>query len=125
MQSVTYTYTVTNTSPATTDPVTITSLVDDKAGNLLAAFKAANGGSDVLAYGALGDLQRDADPAGGRRGRQLHQRGERGGQDDEGNPTSDTATATVTLHGRAADDRHRQVGQPGDDQRGRGGRCRA
>src|SRR6185436_6786125 len=36
----------------TTDPVTVTSLVDDKAGNLLAAFIAANGGSAVLAPGA-------------------------------------------------------------------------
>src|SRR5207245_434099 len=52
VQSVSYTYTVTNTSPASTDPVTITSLSDDKAGNLLGAFLAANGGSNVLAVGA-------------------------------------------------------------------------
>src|SRR5262249_53400915 len=45
------TYTVTNTSAATTDPVTITSLFDDKVGDLLDAFKAANGGSPVLAPG--------------------------------------------------------------------------
>src|SRR5205823_2886264 len=52
VQTVTYTYTVTNTSPASTDPLTLTSLSDDKAGNLLAAFMAANGNSNVLAAGA-------------------------------------------------------------------------
>ena len=49
-QSVTYTYTVTNTSPATTDPVTI-SAIGDGSGDLLADLKAANGGSDTIAYG--------------------------------------------------------------------------
>jgi hypothetical protein len=49
---VTYSYTVRNTSAASTDPVTITSLSDDKTGDLLAAFYAANGNSYVLAPGA-------------------------------------------------------------------------
>src|SRR5207249_8902 len=51
-QVLTYSFTVTNTSPASTDPVTVTSLTDTVLGNLLATFKAANGGSATLAYGA-------------------------------------------------------------------------
>src|SRR6476620_10367162 len=39
-QSVTYSYTVTNTSAARTDPLTVSSIVDDKVGELLAAFQA-------------------------------------------------------------------------------------
>src|SRR4029079_6527783 len=49
--SVTYKFTITNRSGAS-DPVTITSIVDDQIGNdaaLLAAAIAANGGSAVLA----------------------------------------------------------------------------
>ena len=38
-QAVTYTYTVTNTSPATTDPVTITSITDANDGSLMTQFK--------------------------------------------------------------------------------------
>ena len=51
-QAVTYTYTVTNTSPATTDPVTITSIGDTNDGSLMTQFKAANSGSATIAYGA-------------------------------------------------------------------------
>src|SRR5207247_1619371 len=51
-QTLTYHFTVTNTSTATTDPVTVTSLSDTVLGDLLPAFKAANGGSGVLPYGA-------------------------------------------------------------------------
>src|SRR2546423_1617627 len=51
-QSVTYSYTVSNTSAATTDHPTVSPLLDDNVGDLLAAFKAANGGSAVLAPGA-------------------------------------------------------------------------
>src|SRR5438034_1377430 len=36
-QAVTYTYTVTNTSAATTDPVTLTSVLDDDLGQVLGA----------------------------------------------------------------------------------------
>ncbi len=50
-QSVKYTYTVTNTSPASTDPITV-SAISDNSGSLLAAFEAANGGSATIAYGA-------------------------------------------------------------------------
>ena len=49
-QSVTYTFVVTNTSIATTDPITLTSLSDTYAGNLLPAFILANG-SATLAFG--------------------------------------------------------------------------
>ena len=50
-QTVTYTYTVHNTSPASTDPVTI-SAISDSSGSVMAAFMAANGDSDTIAYGA-------------------------------------------------------------------------
>src|SRR5207237_371993 len=50
-QTVVYTYTVKNTSPASTDTVTVTSLSDDKAAGALAAFYAANGNSYDLAPG--------------------------------------------------------------------------
>jgi hypothetical protein len=50
-QTVKYTYTVTNTSPASTDPITL-SAISDNSGSLLAAFEAANGGSATIAYGA-------------------------------------------------------------------------
>ena len=48
--SATYTVTITNNS-SPTDPVTITSLVDDKFGNLLAEAEAANGGPIEIAPG--------------------------------------------------------------------------
>src|SRR5207237_6860140 len=51
-QVLVYSFTVTNTSTASTDPVTITALSDTVLGNLLQAFKDANGGSATLAYGA-------------------------------------------------------------------------
>jgi hypothetical protein len=47
------TVTVRNTSPASTDPVTVTSVADSVLGDLTAAARAANGGADVvLAPGA-------------------------------------------------------------------------
>jgi hypothetical protein len=50
-QNVKYTYKVTNTSPASTDPITV-SAISDGSGDLLPAFKAANGGSATIAFGA-------------------------------------------------------------------------
>ena len=49
-QLVTYTYTVTNTSQASDDAVTI-SEIGDNSGSLLTAFEAANGGSATIPYG--------------------------------------------------------------------------
>src|SRR5262249_41380727 len=54
--SVTYGFTITNTSPASTDPVTITSVVDNVLGDLTAAANAAwvaqgNSGPIILAPG--------------------------------------------------------------------------
>ena len=73
----------------------------------------------------LGDVLRDADPGGGRRGRQLHQRGERGGAGRRGQPDQRQRHGDGDATRTCGPDRHRQVGQPGDGQRGRGGRCRA
>src|SRR5439155_220864 len=44
--TATYTFTITNTSVGT-DPVTVTSVVDDKLGDLTAAAVAANGGNPI------------------------------------------------------------------------------
>jgi hypothetical protein len=49
--SVIYTYTITNTSAASTDPITLTSISDDKVGDLLDHAITANGGSATLAPG--------------------------------------------------------------------------
>jgi sugar lactone lactonase YvrE len=46
--TATYTFTITNTSPVHTDPVTVTSVVDTALGDLTAAARAANGGADVV-----------------------------------------------------------------------------
>ena len=55
--TATYTYTITNTSPASTDPVTITSVIDDVLGDLTDEAIAANGGNPiVLAPGASSPL---------------------------------------------------------------------
>src|SRR5262249_29149285 len=47
-QPITYTYTITNTSPASTDPVTITSILDDQLGELITSAVAANGGNPIV-----------------------------------------------------------------------------
>ena len=51
-QVLVYSFTVSNTSAASTDPVTVTALSDTVLGNLLPAFTTANGGSATLAAGA-------------------------------------------------------------------------
>ena len=50
---VTYSFTITNTSPASTDPVTVTSVLDNVLGDLTSSAIQANGGNPiVLASGA-------------------------------------------------------------------------
>src|SRR5262249_23237500 len=56
--TVTYSFTITNTSPASTDPVTITSVIDTVLGNLTSAASAAwisqgNSGPIVLAQAEI------------------------------------------------------------------------
>src|SRR5262249_27665359 len=46
--TATYSFTIKNTSPADTDPVTITSVVDNVLGDLTAAAIAANGGNAIV-----------------------------------------------------------------------------
>jgi streptogramin lyase len=45
---VAYTITVRNTSPADTDPVTVTSIASDPLGELIEVARAANGGADIV-----------------------------------------------------------------------------
>ena len=52
--TITYTFAITNTSLASTDPVTVTSVIDDVLGDLTAAAIAANGGNPIVL--APGDL---------------------------------------------------------------------
>jgi hypothetical protein len=47
-QAATFEFTITNTSPARTDPVTVSSIADDRLGELIDAARAANGGADVV-----------------------------------------------------------------------------
>ncbi len=47
-QPATYTFKITNTSSASTDPVTVTSFNDDLMGDLICVAKAANGGKDIV-----------------------------------------------------------------------------
>src|SRR5262249_45606003 len=97
-QTVTYTYVVKNTSTATTDSITVTSLTDDKLPNvdLLAAFKAANGGSDTLAYGASVTFTASQTVAVGDVGDEYVNVVTVKGHDDDGDPVSDSASASVT-----------------------------
>src|SRR5262249_23089587 len=50
-QALTYSFTMTNTSTASTDPVTVTSLSDTVLGDLLPAFKLATGGIATIGFG--------------------------------------------------------------------------
>src|SRR5262245_14482705 len=50
-QQVDYRFVVSNSSAASTDPLTVTALFDDELGDLMAAFVSANNGSDTLAVG--------------------------------------------------------------------------
>jgi hypothetical protein len=78
---VTWHFKITNNSVAT-DPVTITSLGDDKLGDLLAAAELINGGTIVLAAGA--SFEFDYNPAG---------------TDDVHLNAGETYTNVVTVHG--------------------------
>src|SRR5262249_13647676 len=95
-QAVTYTYSVTNTSLATTDPVTLTSLADDKVGDLMAAFVAANGDSAVLADGATVTFAVTQTLPTANAGASYTNIVTAQGVDDEGDPASANASATVT-----------------------------
>ena len=108
-QTVSYQFTVTNTSPSSTDPLTV-SAFDDPTLNaagvtdaaLLAAFTAANGGSAVLAPGAfvtftinnvsltLDDGTPGPDP--------FVNTVTVNAADDEGTAASDTDTATINVN---------------------------
>ena len=74
-QSVTYTYTVTNTSQASDDAVTI-SEIGDNSGSLLTAFEAANGGTATIPYGGSVTFSA-SDGAGAKRVHDVHQHVER------------------------------------------------
>src|SRR5207237_532014 len=95
-QTVTYTYVITNTSPASTDPVTLTSVIDDKVGNLLAAAIAANGGSAVLAPGASVTFTATQTLPVANAAAVYDNTVTATGHDDENDTASNSATARVT-----------------------------
>src|SRR5213078_186660 len=95
-QSVTYSYTVSNTSAASTDALTLSSILDDKVGDLLAAFQAANGGSAVLAAGASVTFTATQTVAVGNTTDRYSNTVTVTAADDEGDPASATTSATVT-----------------------------
>src|SRR5262249_6992917 len=99
--TITYGFAITNTSPAGTDPVTITSVADDKLGGLTAAASAAclaqgHGGPIVLAPGKTSSFTATTATAldAGTVVNTVTVRG----HDDEDTPAtaSDTVTVTVT-----------------------------
>ena len=78
-QSVTYTYTIKNTSSASTDPVTLSSVSDDKLGNLLSNLETANGGGADAGSRGDGDVPEVTnDDAGAERRHDLQQHGDGG-----------------------------------------------
>jgi hypothetical protein len=95
-EPATYAFTIRNTSPASTDPVTVTSVVDTLLGDLTGAALAANGGADlVLAPGASFTFSVTgpapaAGPVAGTVTVTAH--------DDEGTPATASHTETVTVH---------------------------
>ena len=96
-ETVVYSYTITNASPASTDPVTVSSVVDDVLGDLTPAAAAANGGSPIV-LPAGGQLtftaphtvtQADLDAGS------VTNTVAVSGQDDEGNPVTAFDSAVV------------------------------
>ena len=94
-QVLTYSFTVTNTSTATTDPVTVSSLSDTVLGDLLGAFKAANGGSAVLPFGGSVTFTVDYTAPVANAGVVIANTVVVIGQDDEQNPVEDSASDEV------------------------------
>jgi hypothetical protein len=89
----TYTFTIRNTSPAATDPVTVTSVTDTALGDLTAAARAANGGADlVLAPGQAFTFSYTAVSTAGPAAGTVTVRG----HDDEGTTATTSDTRTVT-----------------------------
>src|SRR5207245_518871 len=95
-QTITYHFTVTNTSTASTDPVTVTSLTDTVLGDLLTAFKAANGGSATLAYGASKSFDVTYTAPVANAGAVIANTVTVNAHDDENDPTSATASDSAT-----------------------------
>ncbi len=95
-QSVTYTYTITNTSAANTDPVTLTSVMDTKLGNLLSDAEAANGNSDVLAPGASLTFMVTVTVPVQNAGTTYDNTVNVAGHDDENDPATAMASASVS-----------------------------
>ena len=95
-QAVTYTYTVTNTSPATTDPVTIASISDANDGSLMTQFKAANGGSATIPYGATVTFTVPETAPDQNAGTTYVNTLSVSGHDDENDPASTSATASIS-----------------------------
>src|SRR5262249_3137005 len=98
--TVTYSFAITNTSPASTDPVTITSVIDNVLGNLTAAANPAwlaqgNSGSIVLDQNASFTFSFTTTTA--LNAGPVTNTVTVSGRDDENTPTSDTDTATVTV----------------------------
>ncbi len=97
-QTVTYTYTITASSlNSTTDPLTVTSVIDDRLGDLLDEAELANGGTIVLTPGQSFHFDVTTTLAAQDAGDSLTNTVTVKGKDDENTPSNTTtATATVT-----------------------------
>ncbi|MFM7097808.1 MAG: hypothetical protein ACKO16_10400 [Gemmataceae bacterium] len=91
-QVLVYTFTVTNTSPVTTGSETINSLNDTILGDLLPAFKAANGGSAIIAAGATVTFTVNYTAPAANAGVSIANIVTVVGKDDQENPVTDSAS---------------------------------
>ena len=94
--TATYNFTITNTSSASTDPVTITSVIDNVLGNLTAAALAANGNNPIVLNPgqnfAFSFMTTSAQDAG-----TVVNTVTATGQDDEGNTATDDDSHTLPV----------------------------
>src|SRR5262249_19802349 len=95
-KTISYHFTVTNTSTASTDPVTETSLSDTVLGNLLPAFEAANGGSDVIAFGGHVSFDATYTAPVQNAGAQINNTVTVNAHDDENDAASSSASDSIT-----------------------------
>jgi hypothetical protein len=95
-QQITYHFTVTNTSPASTDPVTVTSLSDTALGDLLGTFQAAKGGSAEIVDGASVSFEVTYTAPAANAGTLINNTVTVNVHDDENDPASANASDSIT-----------------------------
>ncbi|MBD2578050.1 SdrD B-like domain-containing protein [Oscillatoria sp. FACHB-1406] len=93
---ITYTYKLTNESSTSTDPLTILNINDDQLGDLSAEYVSGDDGDNLLEKGETWIYQATATGVVLNADEELTNVVTVSAEDDEGTPTSDTDTQTVT-----------------------------